>query len=105
MENYAIVDVSGAQCKVIADGLYRVPKLEAEVGAKVKLDKVLLWNDGKKVHVGTPYIQTRTVHAEVVEHGRGAKIIVFKKKRRKGYRRKRGHRQHYTDIRVTALPR
>ncbi len=105
MENYAIVDVSGAQCKVTADGLYRVPKLEAEVGAKVKLDKVLLWNDGKKVHVGTPYIKDMTVHAEVVEHGRGAKIIVFKKKRRKGYRRKRGHRQHYTDIRVTALPR
>ncbi len=104
MENYAIVDVSGAQCKVTADGLYRVPKLEAEVGAKVKLDKVLLWNDGKKVHVGTPYVKNKVVQAEVVEHGRGAKIIVFKKKRRKGYRRTRGHRQHYTDIRVTALP-
>ena len=105
MEAYAIVDVSGQQCKITAEAVLRVPRLDAEVGSKVKLEQVLLLSDGKSVHVGKPYVEGKLVHAEVMGHGRDEKVIVFKKKRRKKYRRKRGHRQLFTEIRVEALPK
>lgn len=105
MENYAIVDVAGRQCKIVADAVVKVPKMDAEVGSKVTLDKVLLLSDGKKIDVGKPYITGKAVQAEVIAHGKDKKVIVFKKKRRKNYRRKRGHRQLYTELRVSALPK
>lgn len=105
MESYVIVDVAGQQIKATADAVIRVPSLAAEVGSKVDFDKVLLLSDGKKVTVGKPFVDGKTVKAEVVRHGRDKKIIVFKKKRRKDYRRTRGHRQGYTEIRITALPK
>ena len=104
METYAIVDVAGQQCKLVADAVVRVPKMDAEIGSKVALDKVLLLSDGKKVAVGTPYISGKKVQAEVVRHGKDKKVVVFKKKRRKNYRRTRGHRQLFTELRVSALP-
>ena len=104
MDRYAIVDVAGHQCKVMPEGVFRVPKLEAEVGSKVSLDRVLLVSDGKKIAVGQPYLKGKTVECEVVRHGREKKIIVFKKKRRKKYRRTRGHRQHFSEILIKALP-
>ena len=103
METYAIVDVEGCQCKVEANALVRVPLMDAEVGNEVSFDKVMLWSDGSDVQVGTPYIEGKTVRAEVVGHGKEKKIIVFKKKKRKGYRRTRGHRQQFTEVRITAL--
>ena len=103
MEKYAIVDMAGCQCKVTADSIVRVPRLEAEVGAKVSFDKVLLVSDGQKVAVGQPFVEGSKVEAEVVRHGRDKKIIVFKKKRRKGYKRTRGHRQGFTEVRISAL--
>jgi len=105
MSNYAIVNVAGEQCKVTPDEVVRVPKLEAEVGKKLSLDQVLLLSTGKTVTVGQPYVAGKAIQAEVVRHGRDRKIIVFKKKRRKGYRRTRGHRQQFTEIRVMAFPK
>lgn len=104
MERYAIVDVAGSQCKVTADAVVRVPRLDAEVGSKVSLDKVLLVSDGKSVAVGKPLVAGKKVEAEVVAHGRDKKIIVFKKKRRKGYKRTKGHRQGFTDIKIKSIP-
>jgi len=105
MESYAIVDVDGCQCKVTADEVIRVPKLTADVGAEVSFEKVMYWTDGKNVLVGTPYVEGKKVQAEVVRHGRDGKITVFKKKRRKDYRRTKGHRQDFTEIRIKALPK
>ena len=105
METYAIVDVDGCQCKVTADEIIRVPKMTADVGAEVSFEKVMYLSDGKNVVVGTPYVEGKKVQAEVIRHGRDSKIIVFKKKRRKGYRRTKGHRQDFTEIRIKALPK
>ena len=104
MERYAIVDVAGSQCKVTADAVVKVPRLDAEVGSKLSLDKVLLVSDGKSVSVGQPLVAGKKVEAEVIAHGRDKKIIVFKKKRRKGYKRTKGHRQGYTELRIKSVP-
>jgi large subunit ribosomal protein L21 len=100
---YAIVRINGLQFKATPNAILRVPKLEAEVGGKVTFSDVLLWNDGKETHVGAPLVEGKSVDGEVVKHSRADKIIVFKKKRRKGYRRKNGHRQWYTEIRLTGF--
>ena len=105
MDRYAIVDVAGQQCKVLPDNVFRVPRLDAEVGSKVSLDRVLLISDGKTIDVGRPYLNGKVLQGEVVRHGRDDKIVVFKKKRRKNYRRTRGHRQQFTEIRVKTLPK
>lgn len=81
----------------------RVPTLSAEEGDAVVFDDILLASDGESVQVGQPVVDGATVKAEVLGHGRGAKVIVFKRKRRKGYRRKQGHRQDYTEIRVDEI--
>lgn len=103
MGTYAILNVDGHQCKVMPDELVRIPKMEAEVGAEVSFDKVMLVSDGQKVEVGTPYIEGKTVTAEVVRHGKDAKVLIFKKKRRKDYRRKTGHRQMFTEVRIKVI--
>ena len=105
MERYAIVDISGSQCKVTADAVVRVPTIDAEVGSKLSLDKVLLLSDGEKVAVGRPLVDGKKVEAEVVRHGREAKIVVFKKKRRKNYKRTKGHRQGFTELKIMSLPK
>ena len=81
----------------------RVPKLEGEPGAKVTFDEVLLSADGDKIKTGQPTVKGAKVSAEIVRHGRGEKVVVFKFKRRKKYRRKTGHRQDFTEIKVTGL--
>ena len=103
--SYAIVNVAGEQCKVTAEEVVRVPRLDAEIGKKLSFKEVLLISDGEKVTVGAPFVEGKTVEAEVVRHGRDRKIVVFKKKRRKNYRRTRGHRQQFTEIRISALPK
>jgi large subunit ribosomal protein L21 len=104
MEKYAIVDVVGHQCKMLSEQVLRVPRLTAEVGSRVTFDKVLMVSDGKKIALGRPYLDGKTVEGEVVRHGREATVLVYKKKRRKNYRKKRGHRQGFTEILVRALP-
>lgn len=99
---YAIVEISGKQFKVRKDDTLYVPRQQAEVGEELTLERVLLVS-GEEVLVGTPTVEGATVTATVLDHVRGDKVIVFKKKRRKGYRVKRGHRQPYTRIGITAL--
>ncbi len=99
---YAIVDFKGFQFKVAEDEVVRVPTLDHEVGAKLVLDRVLLVG-GPDAKIGTPTVDGAQVDAEVVAHGRGKKILVGKFKRRRDYKRKKGHRQGYTDIRITKI--
>ncbi len=96
---YAIVETGGKQYRVTEGETLRVDRLDAEAGAELTLDKVLMLG-GERVAVGTPYVQGASVRAQVVRHGRGRKVIVFKMKRRKNYRRKRGHRQAFTELRI-----
>jgi large subunit ribosomal protein L21 len=97
---YAIVDIGGRQFKATPDAVLRVPKMEAEVGGEVTLDRVMLWSDDQAVEVGNPFVEGKSIQAEVVRHGKDKKVIVYKKKRRKKYRRKNGHRQQFTEIRL-----
>ncbi len=98
---YAVIRTGGKQYRVAPDDILEIEKIEAAEGEVIELDDVLIiGKDGADIEVGTPTIEGARVAAEVVEQGRGEKIIVFKKKRRKNYRRKNGHRQHLTTIRV-----
>ena len=95
---YAIVEIAGQQFKVAKDQKLFVHRLADKEGSKVTFDKVLLLDDGKKVNVGAPAITGASVDAKVLQHLKGDKVIVFKKKRRKGYRVKNGHRQYLTEL-------
>lgn len=100
---YAIVEMAGQQFKVAKDQKVYVHRLQTEEGKKVTFDKVLLLDDGKNVTIGAPVIDGAAVEAKVVKHLKGDKVIVFKKKRRKGYRKKNGHRQYLTEIFVESI--
>jgi len=100
---YAIVEMAGQQFKVAKDQKVYVHRLQTEEGKKVTFDNVLLLDDGKNITVGAPAIDGVAVEAKVVKHLRGDKVIVFKKKRRKGYRKKNGHRQSLTEIVVESI--
>ena len=98
---YAVFQTGGKQFRAEPGTRLRIPTLEAEPGDSVTFDHVLLAGDGEEnVQVGTPVVDGASVKAEVIRHGRGDKVIVFKRKRRKGYRKKQGHRQNFTEIRV-----
>ena len=99
---YAIIEASGKQYRAEPDAVLRIPRLPAEPGDTLTFDVLLAETDGG-IQVGRPSLDGATVEAEVVRHGRGEKIIVFKRKRRKNYRRKQGHRQDFTEIRVTGI--
>ena len=99
---YAVVKTGGKQYRVEQGTRIRVERLPGEVGDKVDLGEVLMLG-GETLHVGTPTVPGAGVSAKIVAQGRGAKIIVFKIRRRKNYRRKRGHRQEYTDLEVTGI--
>ena len=95
---YAIVEIAGQQFKVVQDQKLFVHRLTNKEGSKVSFDKVFLLDDSKKVSIGAPAITGASVEAKVVSHLKGDKVIVFKKKRRKGYRVKNGHRQALTEL-------
>jgi len=95
---YAIFKAAGQQFRVSPGDSLQVPSLDVEPGKKVTFDEVLLTSDGEKIKMGTPMVKGAKVTAEVVEHGRGPKLQIFKFKRRKNYRKKTGHRQGYTQI-------
>ncbi len=100
---YAIVEIAGHQFKVEKDQKVFVNRLTTEEGKKVSFDNVLLLSDGDKVTVGAPAIDGAQVEAKVIKHLKGDKVVVFKKKRRKGYRVKNGHRQSLTEIVIESI--
>ncbi len=100
---YAIVETGGKQYKVAPESFLKVEKIDAEENGKVELSDVLLINDGKDVKVGNPYIKGAKVTCTVLEHGKGKKVVVFKYKPKKKYRKLTGHRQMYTKIRVDKI--
>jgi large subunit ribosomal protein L21 len=100
---YAIVEMAGQQFKVAKDQKVYVHRLQVEEGKKVTFDNVLLLDDGSSVTIGAPAIDGAAVEAKVVKHLRGDKVIVFHKKRRKGYRKKNGHRQSLTEIVIESI--
>jgi large subunit ribosomal protein L21 len=101
---YAIVEISGKQFRVEKDMKLRVPKQESEPGKKIGFDRVLMIEDDKgKTTIGDPILKNTQVAATLVEHGREKKVIVFKKKRRKGYQKSQGHRQGYSVIEINTI--
>jgi large subunit ribosomal protein L21 len=100
---YAIVDIAGQQFKVEKDRKIYVHRLKAEEGATVNFEKVLLVDNDGSVKIGAPYVEGASVKATVLTHLKGEKVIVFKKKRRKGYTKKNGHRQCFTQIKIEEI--
>ena len=99
---YAIIEAGGKQFRVTEGAVVRVPSIKAEVGSSVEFD-TLLMGDEEQVEVGGSALEGRRVKATVVGHGRGPKIIVFKKKRRKQYKKTHGHRQNFTALRIDSV--
>ena len=97
---YAIVDIAGQQFKVVKNQKVYVHRLDAEEGADMEFAKVLLIDDEGKVQVGKPVVEGAKIAARVLSHVRGDKVLVFKKKRRKGYQKLSGHRQDFTQIQI-----
>ncbi|MEZ4357157.1 MAG: 50S ribosomal protein L21 [Eubacteriales bacterium] len=99
---YAIFQTGGKQYKAEPDGFVYVEKIEAKAGEKVEFD-TLLFCDGKKVSVGTPIVKDVKIKAEVVKQGKGQKVIVFKHKAKKDYKKKQGHRQPFTQLKILSI--
>ena len=98
---YAIMEFKGYQYRIEKEMVLKVPYLaETELGGEIKIDKILMLNNNDKVTIGSPVINSAFATAEILKHGRDHKIIVFKKKRRKGYRKTQGHRQYFTEIKI-----
>ena len=100
---YAIVEIAGQQFKVAKDQKIFVHRLQDKEGSKVSFDKILLLDDGKEVKVGAPTIEGASVDAKIISRLKGDKVIVFKKKRRKGYRVENGHRQYLSEIEISNI--
>lgn len=100
---YAIVEIAGKQFRVEEKMTLKVPLLPQEIGASVEFDRVLIGDDGSGVKVGRPLLKGASVGAKIVAHSREKKVVVFKKKRRKGYKLKRGHRQHFSRIEIEKI--
>ena len=100
---YAIIESCGKQYKVAEGDVVFFEKLDTEEGKKITFDKVILVSDEGKVEIGNPYVKGPKVEGKVVAHGKGKKIIVFKYKAKKNYRRKQGHRQPYTKVEITTI--
>jgi large subunit ribosomal protein L21 len=100
---FAIVNILGDQIKVLENNKYYVPRLKEKVDSEVTFNSVLMLGDSKNVRIGTPEVKDAKVTAKVLEHVKDDKVIVFKKKIRKGYKKKGGHRQQYTKIEVLKI--
>lgn len=100
---YAVVSTGGKQYRVQKGETLRVEKIPGEIGSKVTFDKVLMVADGESIRVGQPLIEKAAVQASIVEQDKAKKILVFKYKRRKRYRRRKGHRQPFTAIRIDGI--
>jgi large subunit ribosomal protein L21 len=102
---YAIVEIAGKQFKVTKDLYIYTPKMDQEAGSSVSFDKILLLQNDQDIQVGAPTVAGAKVEGKVIEHVKGDKIIVFKRKRRKGYKTKQGHRQGYTKVLIQNILR
>ncbi len=100
---YAIIRAGGHQYRAEPGKTIRIQSLDAQPGETVRFEEVLLGADGDNIKIGAPVVSGAAVTAEVVRHGRGEKIIIFKHKRRKNYRRKQGHRQGFTEVRINEI--
>ena len=100
---YAIVNIAGKQFKVAKDQYIYAPKMEGEVGASVSFDRILLVDNGGDIQIGAPTVSGLKVSGKILEHVKGNKVIVFKKKRRKGYQVKNGHRQQFTKVQIESI--
>lgn len=100
---YAIVTIAGQQFKVEKDRKVFVHRLDAEEGASLEFDQVLMVEDGANISIGAPVLLGAKVTAKVLAHVKGNKVIIFKKKRRKGYKKKNGHRQSFTQIQIEGI--
>jgi large subunit ribosomal protein L21 len=100
---YAIVDIAGKQFKVAKDQYIYAPKMEGETGTTVSFDKVLLTDNGGSIEVGAPTVQGVKVSGKILEHVKGDKVIVFKKKRRKGYAKRNGYREQFTKVQIESI--
>ncbi len=103
MKAYAVIETGGKQYRVEAADTLRVERLPAEVGARITIQPVLAVSDGATLTIGRPYVEQAEVVATVVDHVRGAKVVAFRKKRRKGYNRKQGHRQEQTVLKIESI--
>jgi large subunit ribosomal protein L21 len=100
---YAIIRTGGFQYRAEAGKTIKIPSLDADVGSTVTFEEVLLGSDGSSVRAGAPLLEGARVTGEIVRHGRGKKIVVFKFKRRKNYARKQGHRQGFTEVKINEI--
>ncbi|RLB92679.1 MAG: 50S ribosomal protein L21 [Deltaproteobacteria bacterium] len=100
---YAVIRTGGKQYKVHEEQILKVEKLEGSAGSQIEFDDVLMYSDGEMVTLGTPKLENAIVKANIIEQGRGKKQLVFKYKRRKGYRKMQGHKQHYTEIKIESI--
>ena len=100
---YALIKTGGKQYRVAEGDTLRVEKIEGKVGEVVEFEEVLMIANGERVEIGMPMLKDSKVVGEIVEQGKGEKVIVFKSKRRKGYRKKQGHRQQYTALRIKEI--
>ena len=100
---YAIIKTGGKQFRVEAGRTYKIPSLVGDAGGQIEFNEVLLGNDGSNIKTGVPSLSGAKVTGEIVRHGRGDKIVVFKQKRRKNYARKRGHRQGFTEVKINDI--
>tara|TARA_S200000501_G_C20672528_1_gene676985 strand:- start:363 stop:764 length:402 start_codon:yes stop_codon:yes gene_type:complete len=100
---YAIINISGKQYKTQIGSRLRVPRQTLETGSKVTFEDVLLFSDGKSTKIGNPNVKGVSVNAKILTHARDKKVLIYKKKRRKGYQRKNGHRQWYSEIEINDI--
>ena len=100
---YAVIKAGGKQYRVASGEKLKIDSVVAEVGSEIVLDQVLMVADGDKVTLGTPTLTGASVKAKVISHGRGAKVHIFKMRRRKHYRKSQGHRQNYTEIEILGI--
>ena len=100
---FAVIKTGGKQYKVFEEDVVRIEKLDAKTGSKIAFDNVLMVGDSTSSTIGTPLVEGASVAGTVMEQGRDGKILVFKRKRRQGYRRLKGHRQHVTLVKITSI--
>ncbi len=100
---YAVIKTGGKQYKVEEGTVLQVEKLEQNEGDTIEFNDVLMYSDGENVTLGTPLVENASVKAEIIKQAKDKKVLVFKYKRRKGYRRMRGHRQHFTEIKINSI--
>ncbi len=100
---YAVIRTGGKQYKVHEEQILKVEKLEGTEGSQLEFDDVLMYSDGETITLGTPTIESAAVKAHILDQAKDKKKLVFKYKRRKGFRRLKGHRQHYTEIKIDSI--